>query len=119
MARLSNKKRNNLKEAVRTNVAKYPLNISRALRLSANETNCTFGQASYVWYGKPTKKLNSGFKQSLATYAIITKGGMVMNSKTAQAVKATKKTLLLDRSIEELGTSSTEDKVAFFDMVFK
>ncbi len=114
-------KRNRLVEAVKTNVRNNPTNIAAALQLSASQTRCTIAQANYVWYGKPNLRpnLTRGLRHSSAQFCIVSGGGIVTNVKSSKILKATKKTLLLDKNVDHMGDISTEEKVAFFDMVFK
>ena len=53
------RKQRKLVEAVKENVAKYPMNIKKALEYSAKQTGSTYAQAHYVWYGKTSKQENA------------------------------------------------------------
>lgn len=108
-----------LDEAILANVRKYPFNIKKALELSASQTGMKFCTASYRWYGSKTTPNIKGLKQSQPQFMIVTADGMQYNSKIAQVVKQTKKNLQLDRDLMNLGDITSEQKIEFFDMIFK
>lgn len=108
-----------LREAIVQNVKMYPFNIKQALELSARQTKCTFNQASYLYYGACPKSRANSIRVQKPIFATVTDFGMSINIASSSATKITKKILECKNEQIDLSAFDTEQKVAFFDMVFK
>ena len=94
----------NIKEKLIGNIKKYPTNIAAALRLTAKQVKEPVHKLKYMYYGTPSRNI-PGIRDTVPMFLIQTDAGLIINTKKSNAVKE--------------GVRSPDDKVAFFDMLFK
>lgn len=105
-------------KVIQANIRQYPFNISKALELSANQCKRTYAQAQYAWYGQPSNNIK-GLKTGDAVFATITTNGLAFNTKVALPTKQSKLKLKFNQELIDIANFTQEDKVAFFDIMFK
>jgi len=107
-----------LVEKLVDNVKKYPTNITAALKLTATQAKVPFNKVRYLYYG--CKKHNiAGIRDTTPMFITQSDHGFLINTKTSSAKKQTKTTLQLYNPLISIPDLTPEDKVAFFDMIFR
>lgn len=107
-----------ISEKLLDNLSEFPLNISAAITLTANQMRVPRNTVQYMWYGNKRAGVN-GLKATNPTLIILTNKGVAINSKNSFVAHSTKTMLTLNKALMDLGSISTEEKVEVFDMMVK
>jgi len=106
-----------IKEVLIENVKKYPSNIAAAIRLTGRQTGASKNTLTYMYYGSPSRNI-VGVRDEIPMFITQTEKGLVINTKSSFTKKETKRTLTLKTELINIPDMTSEDKVAFFDMLF-